>query len=1158
MKSPVDVMLIPHRGFKTERRSKGDPGAYTEKEHAPTFTSRLRLSNVGGSKTKEADVSRTLLDAEKNPRLKSLLHVENLSTDEQHRLKIAFAEGYLAAEPGKTQSRSYRILKAVQNVLAIIVFLAILFSVMGEWCQTLVWHYLPLSQINNISQLLNDLHRPPVGTMSGGILRYQVDEAKQELKDVVEFLRNPEKFATLGGKLPKGVLLVGPPGTGKTLLARAVAGEAGVPFFHAAGPEFDEILVGQGARRVRDLFRAAKARSPCVVFIDEIDSVGAKRTNSILHPYANQTINQLLSEMDGFHQNEGVIVLGATNRREDLDRALLRPGRFDVEVQVQVPDFTGRKDILEYYLGKVKYGPDVDIDKLARGTTGFTGADIENLVNQAALHAAMEAAVHVMQKHLEFARDKVLMGPERRSRIPDEEANLVTAYHEGGHALVAFFTKDAQRIHKVTIIPRGPSLGHTSYIPEKERYHVTQSQLVAMMDTLMGGRAAEELIFGYDKITSGASSDLKQATAIASHMVKELGMSEKAGLRTYDEPKNAIIVTSEMSSSSAEVVDSEIKRILQESYDRAKAILKQHSKEHKLLAEALLKYETLDIEDVKVIMQGRMPVLLNFLIINAIHSNTSPQLLKFLINRKVSRAEEESHQQSPRDPDDVEMKSASEKADSSDDGGSEKGKESDSGEESSGEEGSKKGSDTEVKSVSEKGTSSGDERDSPRPADSSSEEEKGSDQEKSPKKTQSGSEDEDERSPKGTPDKSPKARHDDRKWQVMDKKDSSDEEFTQKIKMSYISSEDEKSEQEAKDEEPSKKEETGSDKDDKEKDGEMEEALFGDAKDISSEEEKEEDAKGEAQGEEAEQEEEEETTEARINVEIPKISTDLGRELFFVRLPNFLSVEPRTYDHETYEDEIDDEETLDEEGRARLKLKVENTIRWRLEFDKEGNAIKESNARLVRWSDGSLSLHLGSEIFDVYKQPLQGDHNHLYVRQGTGLQGQAVFKEKLSMRPHSTESFTHRKMTRSLADRSAKTQRVKVLSQVGSNPEANREDLIKKAECQSTLQRKTKVTLRKAKGLYVNIECGKARALRRKKAERLKNRNRPPIKVVLEVAVDLDQGVEALVGVAVTVTVTVTETGISQLHANLFTQLSNITLATVNLDVRIRAVTMIR
>uniref|UniRef100_A0A7G3AZ04 Putative secreted metalloprotease n=2 Tax=Lutzomyia longipalpis TaxID=7200 RepID=A0A7G3AZ04_LUTLO len=428
------------------------------------------------------------------------------------------------------------------------------------------------------------------------------DEAKQELKEVVEFLKNPDKFSNLGGKLPKGVLLVGPPGTGKTLLARAIAGEAGVPFFHAAGPEFDEVLVGQGARRVRDLFKAAKERAPCVIFIDEIDSVGAKRTNSVLHPYANQTINQLLSEMDGFHQNEGVIVLGATNRRDDLDQALLRPGRFDVEVVVPTPDFGGRKEILTLYLAKILH-KDIDIDTLARGTTGFTGADLENMVNQAALRAAIDGAEVVTMKHLESARDKVLMGPEKKARVPDEEANKITAYHEGGHAIVAYFTKESHPIHKVTIMPRGPSLGHTSYIPEKERYHVTKAQLLAMMDTMMGGRAAEELVFGPENITSGAGSDLKQATSIATHMVKDWGMSERVGLRTIEGAKG-LQPSESLGPNTVEQVDAEIKKILSDSYERAKAILKAHPKEHKALAEALLKYETLDSEDVKAIMGG--------------------------------------------------------------------------------------------------------------------------------------------------------------------------------------------------------------------------------------------------------------------------------------------------------------------------------------------------------------------------------------------------------------------------------------------------------------------------------------------------------------------------------------------------------------------------
>ncbi|XP_046682921.1 ATP-dependent zinc metalloprotease YME1L-like isoform X3 [Homalodisca vitripennis] len=553
---------------------------------------------------------RTLLGLEENPtsiirddkliisnteldKMKTMMADEGLSLEDQQKIKVAFAEGYVAGQGSKNPSKTVKWLKVLQHVLTIILFFGIFISLMASASGSVF-----RIQLGNQSEVDPEEINVTFNDVKG------VDEAKQELKDVVEFLKNPEKFSSLGGKLPKGVLLVGPPGTGKTLLARAVAGEAGVPFFHAAGPEFDEILVGQGARRVRDLFKAAKERAPCVIFIDEIDSVGAKRTNAVLHPYANQTINQLLSEMDGFHQNEGVIVLGATNRREDLDKALLRPGRFDVEVIVPAPDYTGRKEILTMYLGRIR-AKNIDVEILARGTTGFTGADLENMINQAALRAAIDGADFVTMKYLEVARDKVIMGPERKSRILDDETNEITAYHEGGHAVVAYYTKDSHPLHKVTIIPRGPSLGHTAYIPEKERYHVTKSQLLAMMDTMMGGRAAEEIIFGPEKITSGASSDLKQATAIATHMVKDWGMSEKAGLRTHDTEKQGLITLNEVSPQTTAVLDSEIQRILQESYERAKTILKTHQKEHKMLAEALLKYETLDAEDIKAIMSGK-------------------------------------------------------------------------------------------------------------------------------------------------------------------------------------------------------------------------------------------------------------------------------------------------------------------------------------------------------------------------------------------------------------------------------------------------------------------------------------------------------------------------------------------------------------------------
>lgn len=599
-----NMAWVQQRGFKTVRsvsaEQKRNPGLFTRVKDslaapAPQISHKYEPVPFNAQTISPQQYS------EPFNKLLSDINDPTIADDQKQRLKIAFAEGYLTAthpDHANRSGKAMRYLKVLQQLLIIVVFIGIFISLFVSTNGSVFSRIQMGNQVEvdpeDISVTFEDVKG--------------CDEAKQELKEVVEFLKNPDKFSNLGGKLPKGVLLVGPPGTGKTLLARAVAGEAGVPFFHAAGPEFDEVLVGQGARRVRDLFKAAKERAPCVIFIDEIDSVGAKRTNSVLHPYANQTINQLLSEMDGFQQNEGVIVLGATNRRDDLDQALLRPGRFDVEVVVPTPDFTGRKEILTHYLSKI-LSKEINIDQLARGTTGFTGADIENMVNQAALRAAIDGAETVTMKHLENARDKVLMGPERKSRLPDEEANKITAYHEGGHAIVAYYTKESHPLHKVTIMPRGPSLGHTAYIPEKERYHVTKQQLLAMMDTMMGGRAAEELIFGADKITSGASSDLKQATSIASHMVRDWGMSEKVGLRTIETAKGFGAPSEVLSPSTVEGVDNEIKKILSDSYERAKAILKQHAKEHKALAEALLKYETLDAEDIKAILGGeKLPV----------------------------------------------------------------------------------------------------------------------------------------------------------------------------------------------------------------------------------------------------------------------------------------------------------------------------------------------------------------------------------------------------------------------------------------------------------------------------------------------------------------------------------------------------------------------
>lgn len=521
------------------------------------------------------------------------------SLDDQQLMKLSFAEGYFYGQENRKKRSRFSMFTIVGGFWIVVLSSSIVYSLLtGEspFKRALLGRTFEI-QPEDISVSFDDVKG--------------CDESKQELADIVEFLKNPNKFARLGGKLPKGVLLVGPPGTGKTLMARAVAGEAGVPFFHASGSEFDEILVGQGARRVRDLFEKAKQRTPCVIFIDEIDSVGGKRTNSVIHPYANQTINQLLSEMDGFSQSEGVIVIGATNRANDLDKALLRPGRFDVQVTVPVPDYKGRKELFDHYLSKIRSSTDLDLDVLCRTTVGFTGADIENLVNQAALRAATEDLDLVNQTALEFARDKILMGPERRTRLPDNEQNLMTAYHEGGHALVAYHTEKANSLHKVTIVSRGNSLGHTSTLPERDIYSQTKEQLSAAMDVMLGGRVAEELVYGSDRVTTGCEDDLKKANFLATKMVKDFGMSEKIGMRVVrdDESQSQFVVNS-FSDATSELVESEIGRLLDESKERVRELLTKHSNELKLLAEALLKYETLDAAEVKLVIEGKDPKLL--------------------------------------------------------------------------------------------------------------------------------------------------------------------------------------------------------------------------------------------------------------------------------------------------------------------------------------------------------------------------------------------------------------------------------------------------------------------------------------------------------------------------------------------------------------------
>ena len=442
-----------------------------------------------------------------------------------------------------------------------------------------------------------------------------VDEAKEEVAEIVEFLRDPSKFQRLGGKIPKGVLMVGPPGTGKTLLAKAIAGEAKVPFFTISGSDFVEMFVGVGASRVRDMFDQAKKQAPCIIFIDELDAVGRHRGAGLGggHDEREQTLNQMLVEMDGFEGSEGIIVIAATNRPDVLDPALLRPGRFDRQVVVPLPDVRGRELILKVHMRKVPLDDDVRPSVIARGTPGFSGADLANLVNEAALFAARANKRVVSMEQFDLAKDKIMMGAERRSMVMSEEEKLNTAYHEAGHAIVGYLVPEHDPVYKVSIIPRGRALGVTMYLPEEDRYSMSKQRLESSISSLFGGRIAEEMINGPDGVTTGASNDIERATDIARNMVTKWGLSERLGPLTYSEDDGEVFLGrsvtqhKQVSDDTAHTIDEEVRKIIDTNYERAARILDENVEKLHTMAKALVKYETIDEKQIKDIMEGNEP-----------------------------------------------------------------------------------------------------------------------------------------------------------------------------------------------------------------------------------------------------------------------------------------------------------------------------------------------------------------------------------------------------------------------------------------------------------------------------------------------------------------------------------------------------------------------
>ena len=442
-----------------------------------------------------------------------------------------------------------------------------------------------------------------------------IEEAKEEVEELVEFLRNPGKFQKLGGHIPRGVLLLGSPGTGKTLLARAIAGEAKVPFFSISGSDFVEMFVGVGASRVRDMFDTAKKHAPCIIFIDEIDAVGRHRGAGLGggHDEREQTLNQLLVEMDGFEGGEGVIVIAATNRPDVLDPALLRPGRFDRQVVVPLPDIRGREAILKVHMRKVPLGDDVEPRTIARGTPGFSGADLANLINEAALFAAREAAKTVSMDHFERAKDKIMMGAERRSMVMSEKEKKLTAYHEAGHAIVGRLVPEHDPVYKVSIIPRGRALGVTMFLPEQDKYSISRKQLDSQMASLFGGRVAEELVFGIENVTTGASNDIERATSIARNMVTRWGLTEALGPLTYSEDEEEVFLGrsvtqhKHVSDETARKIDDEIRNIVEIAHKTATELVAANREKLEIMTDALMKYETIDAVMIDQVMEGKVP-----------------------------------------------------------------------------------------------------------------------------------------------------------------------------------------------------------------------------------------------------------------------------------------------------------------------------------------------------------------------------------------------------------------------------------------------------------------------------------------------------------------------------------------------------------------------